>query len=212
MHLLKSGLLRSASIGLVVLVVAACTSSGGSSGNPLPTSGGLHTSNPTPTAPVATATPTVARATATPTHVPSSAPSSGGTGVCPAGLTSGHATFTIGGLETWRNCGPASATVTLGSTTVHIKGGSCTVPVAGVYTVNIGTQIMAGDPPDSLKPDFLNIYIVSADGKTDPGGVAAHQKWLLIGVKVTFGPGKHSGSFHGTTIEGPVASGSFVCG
>ena len=212
MHLFKSGLVRSASVGLVVLAVAACTSSSGSSADPQPTSGGLYTPYATPTTPVATATPRVTAATATPAHVPSSAPSSGGTGICPAGMTGGHATFTIGGFETWRDCGPASATVTLGNTTVHISGGSCTVPVAGVYSVNIGTQIMSDNAPDSLNPDFLNIYIVSADGKTDPGGVAAHKRWLLVGVKVAFGPGKHSGTFHGTTIEGPVASGSFVCG
>jgi hypothetical protein len=137
---------------------------------------------------------------------------SGGSSVCPAGAASGHAKYTLSGFEAWHFCGPATATITLGATTVNISSGSCTVPAAGMYSVSIGTQLF-GDPPTSVAPDYLNILIVSADGKTDPGGVVDHKGWLLVGATITFGSGRHSGTFSGVTINpGTAVHGSFTCG
>jgi hypothetical protein len=154
-----------------------------------------------------------ATAAATAAGAPSAAATapSGGTGDCPAGLTSGHIKYAISGFEAWHFCGPATATVTLGGTTAHITGGSCTVPAPGLYSVSIGTQVF-GDPPASVEPDDLIIYIMSADGLTDPGGVVSHTGWLLVGASITFGPNKMSGTFSGTTINpGTTVSGSFTC-
>ena len=219
------GLLQPIAVILLVLVVAACSSSGGAtrpaSGAPLSPSGVSVGPSAPATQIVAGATQSATQrapqsATRTPTlvpsvgSVPSSAPPSGGTSVCPASETSGHQQYTLGGFEAWHMCGPATATVKLGSTTAHISSGSCTVPAPGIYDVAIGTQLF-GDPPAALEPDFLNIYIVSADGKTDPGGVVDHEGWLLIGVSIAFGPGKMSGTFSGNTYQGTAVKGSFTC-
>lgn len=199
----RSDILRPISIVFLVLAVTACSSSGGSA---RPASNGPQVSS---AASPASSARTVAGATLAPSAA--SVASSGGTGDCPAGLTSGHEKYTLSGYEAWHMCGPATATVTLGGTTVHISGGSCTVPSAGTYAVSIGTQVF-GDAPASVEPDFLNIYIVSADGLTDPGGVVDHTGWLLVGASITFGPGKQSGTFSGTTINpGTDVTGSFTC-
>jgi hypothetical protein len=219
------GILRPIAVVLLVLVVAACTSSGGTtrpaSGAPLSPSGVSADPSGLATQIVAGATQSAMQtATHTATYNatlapgvasgPSSAPPSGGTSVCPASATSGHEQYTLGGFEAWHMCGPATATVKLGGTTAHISSGSCTVPAPGVYDVAIGTQLF-GDPPAALEPDFLNIYIVSVDGKTDPGGVVDHKDWLLIGVSIAFGPGKMSGTFSGNTYQGTAVKGSFTC-
>ena len=200
-----SGPYRSVSVALLVVAVAACGSAAGSAAPP---SSGLQASSAASADHSATATQTVAPGIST--AAPTSG-RSGGAGECPAGLTSGHQKFALEGYEAWRFCGPAPATVTLGGSTVQISGGSCTTPSAGTYSVAIGTELF-GDPPASLEPDYLNIYIVSTDGLTDPGGVVDHTGWLLVGTTVTFGPGKQSGTFSGTTINpGTVVSGSFTC-
>jgi hypothetical protein len=79
-----------------------------------------------------------------------------------------------------------------------------------MYSVSIGTELF-GAPPDSVSPDYLTILIVAANGKTDPGGVVDHKRWLLIGVTVSFGTGKHSGTFSGVALKGPAVHGSFTC-
>ena len=207
MRTLRFGVLRPTSIALLVMAVTAC-SSGGST--VAPATGAAPSSAPTDSAMAATQLATVPIMTAGAPSV-ATAVSSGGSSDCQPGSTGGHARYTIGGYEAWHMCGPATATVTLGSTTAHIAGGSCSVPAAGVYDVAIGTQVF-GDAPASLEPDFLNIYIVSADGLTDPGGVVSHTGWLLVGASVTFGPNKMSGTFSGTTINpGSTVTGSFTC-
>ena len=202
---IRNGVFRSIGIAWVILAVTAC---GSGAVTPAPAAGGQSTSA-TPMGTSAPATETVAAATTVATLA--GVPASGGTGECPAGLTSGHAKYALGGFEAWHFCGPATATVTLGGTTAHISGGSCTVPAPGTYSVSIGTQVF-GDAPASLEPDDLIIYIVSADGLTDPGGVVSHTGWLLVGAAVTFGPNKMSGTFSGTTINpGTDVTGSFTC-
>ena len=205
MQSLRSGILRPISIVLLVLAVTACSS--GASSAP-PASSGPEASGAVSTGSSALAGQTAAATTVAPS-VAASAPS-GGSSACPAGSTGGHAKYTLNGFEAWHMCGPATATVTLGGTTVHISSGFCSVPSPGTWAVAIGTQVF-GDPPASVEPDFLNIYIVSADGKTDPGGVVDHKGWLLIGASIAFGPGKMSGTFSGTTRPGTTVTGSFTC-
>jgi hypothetical protein len=207
MPTLRFGFLRPTSIALLVMAVTACGSGAGAS---TPVAGGPPSSAPTDSATMATRTATAPTTTAAAPSAAVVVPS-GGSSECQLGATGGHARYTIGGYEAWHMCGPATATVTLGGTTAHISSGSCSVPAPGTYDVAIGTQVF-GDAPASLEPDFLNIYIVSADGLADPGGVVSHTGWLLIGARVTFGPNKMSGTFSGPTINpGTTVTGSFTC-
>jgi hypothetical protein len=198
MRSFRSGRLRLASLVLVALAVTACGSGGASAApasNAAPASG----------VPALVSAPAGSQAA-----VAGSPASSGGSSVCAAGLTSGHMKYTLNGFEAWHMCGPATATVTVGGTTVHISSGSCTTPTADTYAVAIGTQVF-GSPPSSIEPDFLNIYIVAADGKTDPGGVVNHAHWLIIGTTINFGGGKLSGTFSGSSVGGGAVTGSFTC-
>jgi hypothetical protein len=202
----RSGMLRTISAALLVLAVTACGSGGGSS---QPASAGSQTSGAVAAGSSAAVGQGGSGASAAP-GLTAAAPS-GGSSVCPAGLDSGHAKYTLSGFEAWHFCGPATATITLGSATVTISGGSCTVPAAGMYSVSIGTQLF-GAPPDSVSPDYLVILVTAADGKTDPGGIVDHKRWLLIGATIAFGAGKHSGTFSGVALRGPAVHGSFTCG
>jgi hypothetical protein len=198
---IRPAMLRPISVVLLAFAVTACSSGGGSA---QPASNGASARSSV------TASHGVAGSSALP-GITAAAPS-GGSSVCPAGAASGHAKYTLSGFEAWHFCGPATATITLGTTTVNISSGSCTVPAAGMYSVSIGTQLF-GDPPTSVAPDYLTILIVSADGKTDPGGVVDHKGWLLVGATITFGSGRHSGTFSGVTINpGTAVHGSFTCG
>jgi len=154
-------------------------------------------------APLPAATDTAAAASLAP-----SAATGGGTGDCPASLTGGHVKYTLDGFEAWHFCGPATATVTLGSTTVQITSGWCETNAAG-YSVAIGTQLF-GSPSPTQEPDMLNILADPTTGSGSIGGVVAHKHWLLIGQSVTFGAGKTSGTFAGSDVSGAV-HGSFTC-
>lgn len=202
---IRSGLLRPISAALLAIAVTACGSGGGSS---QPAAGGPQASSVMATGSPVAAGHGVTGASAAP-GLTAAAPS-GGSSICPAGADSGHAKYTLSGYEAWHFCGPATATITLGSATVTISGGSCTEPAAGMYSVSIGTELF-GTPPDSVSPDYLTVLIVAANGKTDPGGVVDHKRWLLIGVTVSFGLGKHSGTFSGVALKGPAVHGSFTC-
>ena len=219
MQVLRAGVLRPVLAVVCTLAVAACSSSGASAPPatgtaPATTAAGAASSAASPVATigpvesVAGVSLAPVSAGAPSTHAPAS---NGAAAECPAGDASGHVVYRLGGFEAWHFCGPASATVTLGSTTVHISGGSCTTPIAGMYSVAIGTELF-GSPPPAIEPDDLIITIVSANGLTDPGGVVDHKGWLLVGKAIKFGPGKMSGTVSGTTINpGSAVKVSFTC-
>ena len=217
MQSFRVGVLRPALIAVCALAVAAC-SSGGASAPPTTAAASTPAAASDGPSVVAStgATESAAGPSLAPTNAPTDAASSppaagGGTGDCPADLTSGHVKYTLGGFEAWHFCGPATATVTLGATTVHISGGSCTTPTAGIYSVAIGTELF-GSPPPEVEPDDLIITIASADGVTNPSGVVDHKHWLLIGKAITFGPGNRSGTVSGTTATpGSAVQVSFTC-
>jgi hypothetical protein len=117
--------------------------------------------------------------------------------------------YTLDGFEAWHFCGPATATLTLGSTTVQITSGWCETNAAG-YSVAIGTQLF-GSPSPTQEPDMLNILADPTTGSGSIGGVVAHKHWLLIGQSVTFGAGKTSGTFAGSDVSGAAVHGSFTC-
>ena len=105
-----------ASLVAFSLAVTACSSNAATA---QPAASGPDVSAPASAAVSATPTQSVAVGTT----IPSVAPVSGGSD-CPAGLTSGHQKYTLDGFEAWHMCGPATASVTLGGTTVQIASGS----------------------------------------------------------------------------------------
>ncbi|HEX7613545.1 MAG TPA: hypothetical protein VF371_12300 [Candidatus Limnocylindrales bacterium] len=200
MRSLRPGLLRPLSLVILGLAMTACSSAGSSAA---PATNAPQVSSAASSAPLPAATGTTAASLA-----PSVA-AGGGTGDCSASLTGGHVKYTLDGFEAWHFCGPATATVTLGSTTVQITSGWCETNAAG-YSVAIGTQLF-GSPSPTQEPDMLNILADPTTGSGSIGGVVAHKHWLLIGQSVTFGAGKTSGTFAGSDVSGAAVHGSFTC-
>ena len=200
MRSLRPGLLRPLSLVILGLAMTACSSAGSSAA---PATNAPQVSSAASSAPLSVATDTAAAASLAP-----SVAAGGGTGDC-AGLTGGHVKYTLDGFEAWHFCGPATASVTLGSTTVQITSGWCETNAAG-YSVAIGTQLF-GSPSPTQEPDMLNILADPTTGSGSIGGVVAHKHWLLIGQSVTFGAGKTSGTFAGSDVSGAAVHGSFTC-
>jgi hypothetical protein len=200
MRSLRPGLLRPLFLVILGLAIAACSSAGSSAA---PATNAPQVSSAASSAPLPVVT-----GTAVASLAPSVA-AGGGTGDCSASLTGGHVKYTLDGFEAWHFCGPATATVTLGSTTVQITSGWCETNAAG-YSVAIGTQLF-GSPSPTQEPDMLNILADPTTGSGSIGGVVAHKHWLLIGQSVTFGAGKTSGTFAGSDVSGAAVHGSFTC-
>ena len=201
MRSLRAGLLEPVSLVILAVVMTACSSGGASAA---PASGAAQLPSTASSAPrAAAATDTIAAASPAP-----SVATGGGTGDC-AALTGGHVKYTLDGLEAWHFCGPATATITLGTTTVQLTSGWCETNAAG-YSVAIGTQLF-GSPSPAQEPDMLNILANPTTGSGSIGGVVAHKHWLLIGRSVAFGAGKLSGTFTGSDISGAAVNGSFTC-
>jgi hypothetical protein len=201
--------MRPVSLVFLSLAVTACSSAGGSAA---PASNGPQASSvafaTASSAPSVVATETVAAATLAPSTA-SLAPG-GGTGECPTDQLSGFQKYTLDGFEIHHYCGPATASVTLGSTTVQIAGGSCTTNAVG-YSVAIGTQLF-GSPAAAQEPDLLIITVNPTSGAGSISGVVAHKHWLLNAHPVAFGAGKLSGTFTGVSaFTGVKAHGSFTC-
>lgn len=133
-----------------------------------------------------------------------------GTGECPTDQLSGFQKYILNGFETHNHCGPATASVTLGSKTDQITGGSCATNAAG-YSVSIGTQLL-GSPTTAQEPDLLIITVNPTTGGGSISSVVAHTHWVLNAHPVVFGTGKLSGTFTGVSaLTGAKAHGSFKC-
>ena len=225
MHSLRYPLFRSVSLVLLGVAMTAC-SSGGGGAPPAQTSPLASSALSSAGASAASAQPsggaveTVAAASFVPGGT-GSAPSSGsggstgsggpsGTGACSTSELSGFQKYNLDGFEADHFCGPATASITLGGTTVQIAGGSCTTNLAGYY-VSIGTELF-GSPTPAQQPDLLIILVDPTTGSGTINGVIDHKRWLLNRSPVSFGPGKHSGTFSGTTlVPGSAVHGSFTC-
>jgi hypothetical protein len=198
----RLGLLRPFAVAVFAVAVAACSSGGSTAAPTAP-----PVSSPAAVVSSAPATQAVAQASLVPV-VASLAPA-GGSSDCPAGQLSGFQKYTINGFEAQHFCGPGKATVTLGSTTVQIVGGSC-LTSGNSFFVTIGTEVFNA-PDASASPDVLVIDADATTGEASPGGVVNHTNWLEITAPVVFGPGKTSGTFSAATIEGPNVQVSFDC-
>lgn len=116
----------------------------------------------------------------------------------------------INGVSARTFCGPAKATVKLGSTSVKFAGGECTKSSFG-WTINIGTVVLGNL---KNKPEYFGITTVAKAGtqsKTGPAIVHAHKSYAVLGT-VTLKAGLKSGTFSGKVFGSPQKiSGSFTC-
>ncbi len=108
-------------------------------------------------------------------------------------------------------CGPAQATVHVGSHTYRMHGGSC-IRVASGFTLNIGTMSLAPTSP----PPYLGITLESskpgAHGRPTLALVASGKRVSLSrGAIVTLAAGGAKGSFSGHDLSGAAVRGTFSC-
>ncbi len=204
-------------VASVVLGVAACN--GGSSGKDAATKKITTTAATTTAAAI-----TTAAGETTAAAVPSTKPAK-----CKAGLG------TVAGVQARTFCGPASATVTVGSTALSFAGGECQAG-DGYLTVNIGTVALGALKDPTQKPAYFGL--VAGDLSKAPGGAAAAAgaaksppitgdgPWpgqpLITGnsgataivmktAVLTLSDGRKKGAFSGTGLDGVAVSGSFAC-
>ena len=123
---------------------------------------------------------------------------------CTAGVTK------VGGSPARTFCGPAKATVKLGSATVSYHGGACSKSSFG-WTLNIGTVVLGNA---KNKPEYFGITAKSSPGAQSNTGVAvvhSHKSYAVIGT-VTLKAGLKSGTFSGKVFGSPTKiTGSFSC-
>jgi hypothetical protein len=123
---------------------------------------------------------------------------------CTAGVTK------IGGATARTFCGPAKATVKLGSTTVSYAGGSCSKSSFG-WSINVGTVVIGNA---KKKPEYFGITAKASSGAHGNTGVAivhSNKSYAVIGT-VTLKAGLKSGTFSGKVFGSPQKiSGSFSC-
>lgn len=127
-----------------------------------------------------------------------------------AACVSGVQRTTIGGKPALRFCGPARATLHLGSQTIAFSGGRCIV-VSRRFTVNLGAQVLALGVP---MPNYFGITTQSATpGPQSTAAVAVNANghgYVVTGKTVNLAPGLRRGTFGGTT-GGMRVRGSFTC-
>ena len=124
---------------------------------------------------------------------------------CTAGV------HTLGGATVRTFCGPAKATLRLGTRTYVFAGGEC-ARSGTTLGLNIGTITLGGTP----KSRYFGLLVSRAthDGRFTNQIVS----WQfpgkgggLAGAKVTLSGGQKKGSFSGSVIGGGTASGTFSC-
>jgi hypothetical protein len=116
----------------------------------------------------------------------------------------------INGVPARTFCGPATATVKLGSTNVAYKQGACSKSAAG-FTINIGTVVLGNL---KKKPEYFGITVQATAGAHANSGVAvvhAGKSYAVLGT-VTLKAGLKSGTFSGKVFGSPTKiAGSFSC-
>jgi hypothetical protein len=123
---------------------------------------------------------------------------------CTAGVTK------VGGSPARVFCGPAKATVKLGSATVSYRNGSCSKSSFG-WTINIGTVVIGSA---KKKPEYFGITVKAKAGAQSNSAVAvvhSNKSYAVLGT-VTLKAGLKSGTFSGKVFGSPAKlSGSFSC-
>ena len=125
-----------------------------------------------------------------------------------AGCTPG--VHKIGGVSARTFCGPAKATVRLGTKTVAYKNGECSTSI-GLFSVNIGTVVLGNL---KSKPEYLGVTAKAKAGVQAQQTVAVvhgGKSRGLIGT-VTLKAGLKSGTFSGKVFGSSTKiTGSFTC-
>jgi hypothetical protein len=107
-------------------------------------------------------------------------------------------------------CGPATAKVKIGGTTVAYRQGMCSRSSAG-FTINIGTVVLGNA---KKKPEYFGTTVKATPGAHANGAVAvvhANKSYAVLGT-VTLKAGLKSGTFSGKSFGSPTKiSGSFHC-
>ena len=123
---------------------------------------------------------------------------------CTAGVTK------VGGAPARAFCGPATATVKIGGSSVTYKNGACSRSSFG-FTINIGTVVIG---TAKKKPEYFGITVAATPGAHANSGVAvvhANKRYAVLGT-VTLKPGLKSGTFSGKVFGSPAKlTGSFHC-
>ena len=190
---------RTALVLILGMTIAACGSGSASAPAPAPTGG----------ATAAATVATIAGASSAAASVAPSVASGAGSTDCSGGEI-GRKVFKLAGFDAQHYCGPATATVTAGGSTVAITSGWCETNAAG-FSVSIGTQIF-GSPSASQEPDLLLVLVDPTTGKGPVSGVVNHKHFLMSTEGVTLSADKKSGTWSGAALVGGTVSGNFVCG
>ena len=138
----------------------------------------------------------------------------GASGACNAG------THPYGSGQARTFCGPASATVKLGTHTTVLKPGECAHTTTG-FTINVGTILLGITSPTA--PNYFGITLgppayptpASKDGTYTQGALAfviGHKHYAILSPTITLTGNRTKGTFSGQLLTGGTASGSFNCG
>jgi hypothetical protein len=137
------------------------------------------------------------------------------------GCTSGIITY--GGAQARQFCGPAKATVKVGTKTLKFMQGEC-LKSTDYVSVNIGTVVLG--TTSKPKPNYFGMNIGRVAGSTDKparkdgkykGGVLALEYagkgYLTRGdlIVTTLSGGRNKGVFTTKTFDGKPVSGTFTC-
>jgi hypothetical protein len=122
---------------------------------------------------------------------------------------------TVAGKAAMRFCGPAKATVRMGTARFTFSGGSCAT-LGQYFTVNIGTHwitSVAGAKPGpsayfgiTLSPPATGTHLRQPVSWNSGG-----KGYSVLGSKVTLNKGLTSGSFSGKALNGKKVTGVFTC-
>ena len=195
---------RSLGLVLVVSVVIAACGSGGST----PSSGSGTSSGPSQAGTAATQAATKAPAdgaSSAPTQAmtPTQAPMQTGD----TGDSCGLGTYLTYDTRTF--CGPAKATVKLGTDTYELTQGECMEDSTLGFVVNLGTTVIGGQDLPKDAPLYFAI-VINDDGATATG-LLGGSGFAVIEAAVELGADRQSGTVTGTDIEGRALEVSFSC-
>jgi hypothetical protein len=122
---------------------------------------------------------------------------------------------TVAGKAAMRFCGPAKATVRMGTARFTFSGGSCAT-LGQYFTVNIGTHwitSVAGTKPGpsayfgiTLSPPQTGTHLRQPISWNSGG-----KGYSVLGSRITLSKGLKGGSFSGKALNGKKVTGVFTC-
>lgn len=129
---------------------------------------------------------------------------------CGAGSTTG----TYKGKTTEIFCGPAAATVKIGTTTYTITGGDCLYDSTVGFGVNIGTSVLDVSDVPADGPQFFSVIALPGSSAVAMGFMGGHAFSVEDGsdsATVNVAADHQSGSASGSTTAGEAFTATFTC-